>query len=238
MRILMIGPPGAGKGTQGALIAARFGIPRIVVGDLLRDQVARRTNLGLAVGSHLGRGELVPDELVLCIVRQALIAARAAGGGYVFDGVPRTMAQARAAYKIAVELGMTADVAVYLRAGDKELTGRLLARAAVEHRSDDTEEVIRRRLELYHQVTQPIIAWYSRRGILVSVDAMRPAGEVGREILAALELKRPPADPTRRARVQRQVNLTGLEKPSAARPQRWLVTAPGRCCRTPRSAAR
>jgi adenylate kinase len=209
MRVLMIGPPGSGKGTQGALIAAHFDIPRIVVGDLLRDQVARRTDLGLAVHGHLGRGELVPDELVLCIVRQALIAARAAGGGYVFDGVPRTMAQ-RAAYKIAVELGMTADVAVYLRAGDKVLIGRLLARAAVEHRSDDTEEVIRRRLQLYHQVTQPIIAWYSRRGILVSVDATRPAGEVGREILAALELKRPPAGHVR-ARVQRQVNLTGLE---------------------------
>jgi adenylate kinase len=210
MRILMLGPPGAGKGTQGALIAAHFDIPRIVVGDLLRDQVARRTDLGLAVGSRLGRGELVPDELVLCIVRQALIAARAAGGGYVFDGAPRTMAQARAAYKIAVELGMTADVAVYLRAGDKELIRRLLARAAVEHRSDDTEAVIRRRLELYHQVTQPIIAWYSRRGILVPVDAMRPAGEVGGEILAALALKRPPAGYVR-ARVQRQVNLTGLE---------------------------
>jgi len=210
MRILMIGPPGAGKGTQGALIAAHFDIPRIVVGDLLRDQVARGTDVGLAVDSHLGRGELVPDELVLCIVRQALIAARAAGGGYVFDGVPRTMAQARAAYKIAVELGMTANVAVYLRADDKELIGRLLARAAVEHRSDDTEEVIRRRLQLYHQVTQPIIAWYSRRGILVSVDAMRPAGQVGREILAALALKRPPAGHVR-ARVQRQVNLTGLE---------------------------
>jgi len=210
MRILMIGPPGAGKGTQGALIAAHFHIPRIVVGDLLRDQVARRTDLGLAVHSHLGRGELVPDEIMLCIVRQALIAARAAGGEYVFDGVPRTMAQARAAYKLAVELGMTANVAVYLRADDKELIRRLLARAALEHRSDDTEAVIRHRLELYHQVTQPIIAWYSRRGILVSVDAMRPVGEVGREIVAALELKCPPVGRVR-ARVQRQVSLTGLE---------------------------
>ncbi len=212
MRIGMIGPPGAGKGTQGALIAARFGIPRVVVGDLLRDQVARRTGLGRAVGGHLGRGELVADELVLCIVGQALIAARAAGGGYVFDGVPRAMAQARAAYKIAVEPGMTADVAVYLRAGDKELIGRLLARVGVEHRSDDTEAVIGRRLELYHQVTQPIIAWYSRRGILVPVDAMRPAGQVGRDILAALEVKRPPAGHVR-ARAQRQVSLTGLAAP-------------------------
>jgi adenylate kinase len=208
MRILMIGPPGSGKGTQGALIADHFGIPRIVVGDLLRDHVARRTDLGQAVHRHLGRGELVPDDILLCIVRQALSAAQAAGGGYVFDGVPRTMAQAQAAYKIAVELGMNANVAVHLRADDTELTRRLLARAAVEHRSDDTEQVIRHRLQLYQQVTQPITAWYSRRGILVSVDAMRPAGEVGRDILAALESRRPPADHIR-AKV-RPVDLTGL----------------------------
>jgi adenylate kinase len=209
MRILMIGPPGAGKGTQGALIAAHFDIPRIVVGDLLRDHVARRTDLGRAVHRHLGRGELVPDEIMLCVVRQALIAARAAGGGYVFDGVPRSMAQARAAYKIAVELGMSADVAVHLRAGADELTRRLLARAALEHRSDDTEQVIRHRLELYQQVTEPIVGWYSRRGILVSVDAMRPVGEVGREILAALELMRPRAGRVL-ASARRPVDLTRL----------------------------
>src|SRR5258707_9983900 len=101
------------------------------------------------------------------------------------------MAQARAAYKIAVELGMSADVAVHLRAGDNELMRRLLARAALEHRSDDIAEVIRHRLELYHQGTQPIVAWYGRRGLLVSVDAMRPAGQVSREVIAALELMRP-----------------------------------------------
>jgi adenylate kinase len=209
MRIVMIGPPGAGKGTQGALISAHFDIPRIVVGDLLRDHVARRTDLGRAVHRHLSRGELVPDEIMLCIIRQALIAAGDAGGGYVFDGIPRTMAQARAAYKIAVELGMTANAAVHLSASDEELIRRLLARAALEHRSDDTEQVIRHRLELYHQVTQPITAWYSRRGILVSVDAMRPAEEVGQEILAALESKRPPDDQVR-GRVRRMVDLTGL----------------------------
>ncbi len=212
MRILMIGPPGAGKGTQGALIAARFGIPRIAVGDLLRDHVARRTDLGRAVDAHLRRGELVPEEILLCIVRQAMIAARAAGGGYVFDGVPRTMAQARAGYKIAVELGMSADVAVHLRAGDTELTRRLLARAALEHRSDDTEEVIRHRLELYQQETEPILAWYAQRGILMSVDAMRPAGEVGTEIVAALELMRPLAGQIP-ARVRPPVDLTRLGAP-------------------------
>jgi adenylate kinase len=194
MRVLMIAPPGAGKGTQSELIAAHFGIPHIATGELLRDHVARRTSLGLAVQEYLNRGELVPDQIVLDMVREALIAAKAAGGGYVLDGIPRNMRQARAAYLIARELGMTADVALYLDANDAEVTRRLLARAALEHRSDDTAEVIAQRLALYHQVTSPIIGWYRDRGILVSVDAMRPARQVGRDILIALEEIRPHLD--------------------------------------------
>jgi adenylate kinase len=187
----MIAPPGAGKGTQGALIAAHFNIPHIATGELLRDHVARQTALGQSVQAYLDRGELVPDEIVLGMVREAMIAAKAAGGGYVLDGIPRNMKQARAAYEIGRELGMTADVALHLQADDAELTRRLLARAALEHRSDDTAEVIAQRLALYHEVTSPIVAWYRDRGILVSVDAMRSADEVGREILVALEAMRP-----------------------------------------------
>src|SRR3989475_5685986 len=149
--------PGRGQGTQGALIAAHFDIPHIATGELLRDHVARRTDLGLAVQEYLDRGELVPDQVVLDIAREALVAAKAAGGGYVLDGIPRNLEQARAAYLIARELGMTADVALHLDAGDAEVTRRLLARAALEHRSDDTAEVIAQRLALYHQVTSPII---------------------------------------------------------------------------------
>ena len=187
MRVLMIAPPGAGKGTQGALIAAHFDIPHIATGELLRDHVARRTALGQAVQTYLDRGELVPDQVVLDMVREARVATRAAGGGFVLDGIPRNIEQARAAYEIGLELGMTADVALHLDADDAEVTRRLLARAALEHRSDDTAEVIAQRLALYHQVTSPIIAWYRDRGILVSVDAMRPAQQVGREILADLD---------------------------------------------------
>jgi adenylate kinase len=187
MRVLMIAPPGAGKGTQGALIAAHFGIAHIATGDLLRDHVARQTSLGLAVREYLDRGELVPDQVVLDMVRAALVEAKAGGGGYVLDGIPRNMEQARAAYLIGRGLGMTADVALHLDADDAEVTRRLLARAALEHRSDDTAEVIGQRLALYHQVTAPIIDWYRQRGILVTVDAMRPAQQVGREIIAALD---------------------------------------------------
>ena len=191
MRVLMIAPPGAGKGTQGALVAAHFDIPHIATGELLRDHVARRTALGQAVQAYLDRGELVPDQVVLDMVREAMVAAKAAGGGYVLDGIPRNMQQARATYLIARELGMTADVALHLQADDAELIRRLLARASLEHRSDDTPDIITQRLALYHEVTSPIISWYRDRGILVSVDAMRSARQVGREILAALEAMRP-----------------------------------------------
>jgi len=194
MRVLMIAPPGAGKGTQGALIAAHFDVPHIATGDLLRDHVARQTDLGRAVRQHLERGELVPDEIVLDMVREAAVAAKAAGGGYVLDGVPRNMTQARALYLMGRELGMTAHVALHLAAADRELMRRLLARAALEGRSDDTEEVIRQRLKLYHDVTHPIVSWYGERGILLSVDAMRPVEQVAREILTALEAMRPVVD--------------------------------------------
>jgi len=129
----------------------------------------------------------VPDEIVLDTVREAAVAAKQGGGGYVLDGVPRNIAQARALYLLGRDLEMTADVALHLKADDHELMRRLLARAAVEGRSDDTEEVIRQRLELYRQVTHPILAWYRERGILLSVDAMRPVELVSREILSSLE---------------------------------------------------
>ena len=209
MRVLLVAPPGAGKGTQGALIATHFGIPHIATGDLLRDHVARRTALGRAVQEHLDRGELVPDEFVLDMVRDAMIAAKQSGGGYVLDGMPRNIDQARALYEIGRSLGMTANVALHLKADDEELTRRLLARAALERRSDDTEEVIRRRLAIYHEVTHPIVDWYAQRGILVSVDAVRPVEQVARQILTALEAMRPLVDHVPE-HVRQSVDLTGL----------------------------
>jgi adenylate kinase len=210
MRVLMIAPPGAGKGTQGALIAAHFDIPHIATGELLRDHVARRTALGLAVQEYLDRGELVPDQVVLDMVREELVTAKEAGGGFVLDGIPRNMQQARALYLIGRELGMIADVALHLQADDEELMRRLLARAALEHRSDDTADIIGQRLAVYDAVTSPIVAWYRDRGILVSVDAMRSAHQVGREILTALEAMRPFLDHVP-GQVGHSVDLTSLE---------------------------
>jgi adenylate kinase len=209
MRVLLVAPPGAGKGTQGALIATHFDIPHIATGDLLRDHVARRTELGRAVQDRLDRGELVPDDVVLNMVRAAFLEAKRSGGGYVLDGMPRNMEQARALYGIGLSLGMTANVALHLKADDEELTRRLLARAALERRSDDTEQVIRRRLALYREVTHPIVDWYAERGILVSVDAVRPVERVARQILTALEAMRPLIDHVPE-HARRSVDLTGL----------------------------
>jgi adenylate kinase len=209
MRVLLVAPPGAGKGTQGALIATHFGIPHIATGDLLRDHVARRTALGRAVQDRLDRGELVPDEVVLDMVRTAFVEAKHGGGGYVLDGMPRNMAQARALYQVGLSLEMTANVALHLQADDEELTRRLLARAALERRSDDSEQVIRRRLALYREVTHPIVDWYAERGILVSVDAVQPVQRVARQILTALEAMRPLIDHVPE-HARRSVDLTGL----------------------------
>ncbi|MCW2616685.1 MAG: adenylate kinase [Frankiales bacterium] len=207
MKVLMIAPPGAGKGTQGVVIAGHFGIPHIATGDLLRDHVARATPLGQQVQHLLDRGELVPDEIVLEMVREAMEQAR--GAGYVIDGIPRTMEQARRLYEIGLELDMTADVALHLQVEDAELVRRLSQRGAEQGRSDDEEDVVRRRLELYYEVTHPILEWYGERGILVTVDAMRPADQVGRHILTALEVMKQMTEGNRDL-PRRPVDLSGL----------------------------
>ena len=183
----MIAPPGAGKGTPGEIIANHFGVPHIATGDLLRDHVARNTELGRAVAERLNRGELVPDDVVLKMVRLAFVDVARTGRGYVLDGLPRTIEQAHATYRMAKELGVTADVALHLEVDDAEVTRRLLARAVLEGRTDDTAEVIARRLALYHDVTSPILEWYAERGILITIDSSRPVAVVAREVLAALE---------------------------------------------------
>ncbi|GAA4256931.1 adenylate kinase [Dactylosporangium darangshiense] len=196
MRLVIIAPPGAGKGTQSARIAAHYGIPHIAVGTLLRSHVELDTRLGRSVRGYMDRGALVPDRIVLKMVRQALADAKANRVGYVLDGFPRTRSQARAAYTAASELEMTADVALHLQVDDAEAVRRMLARAAVEHRPDDAEPVIRRRLALYHQMTQPVLDGYAERGILRSVDGTGTPEEVTASVLELLDQVQanPPVD--------------------------------------------
>ena len=188
IRVVLLAPPGAGKGTQGAIIANHFGVAHIATGDLLRSHIAHETSLGLAVRDILARGDLVPDNIVLEMLRDALADAKRKNGGYVIDGIPRTMEQALATFQIATQLDMTADVALCLDVDDDELTHRLLARATVEHRTDDSPKVIAKRLELYHQVTAPLLGWFEERGILITIDGTPPIEVVTAEILATLEI--------------------------------------------------
>jgi adenylate kinase len=184
----MIAPPGAGKGTQGERIADHYGARHISTGDLLREQVSRDSELGKKVKSFVSSGELVPDEVVLEIVREAIEeASRTEKRGYVLDGIPRTIQQARDLYVLARDLDMTANAALHLRVSDGEIIRRLLSRAAAQGRADDTEEVIRRRLEIYREVTEPILAWYAERQILVTVDGEGPTQHITRKIFAAFD---------------------------------------------------
>jgi adenylate kinase len=185
MRVLLIGPPGAGKGTQATRIAAHFDLARIATGDLLREEVAAGSELGQAAKAAIDRGDLVPDELVIAMTRDRMVEANAEGG-YVLDGYPRTLAQAEEAYRWAESRGVPFDLALYFEIGEEELFARLAGRARQEHRSDDTERVVRHRLEVFAAQTLPLVGYYRRRGILVAVDAVGPVDAITERIFAEL----------------------------------------------------
>jgi len=182
VRILLIGAPGSGKGTQAAAIAERFGITHISSGDLLRKHVTEQTSIGKVAKEYLSRGDLVPDAVVADMLRKPVVAATEAGG-YVLDGFPRTVAQAEAAYETARGLGVAVEVAVYLEVPASELTRRLLARG---RGTDDTPEVIAHRLEVFEQKTRPMLAYYADREELITVNGARPVAEVSWSIAVQL----------------------------------------------------
>ena len=190
MRVIMLAPPGAGKGTQGERIADKYGATHISSGDIFRDEVARKTPIGKELSGYLDRGDLVPDDLVLRLVLGRVVTAARESGGYVLDGFPRTLEQAEAAADIGREANVSAQAVVYLDAPADVLIGRLTGRG--EQRSDDSAAVARHRLEVYAEHTQPLVDYYAARGILVKIDAAPPVDEVSRDIFAALDrLNRP-----------------------------------------------
>ena len=184
--ILLLGPQGAGKGTQGRLIAAEYGIPHVATGDMLRDAIARGTELGRQAQPVLDAGELVPDQLMGALIRERL-GADDAREGFVLDGFPRTMAQAEALDETLHEISRELDVVFEFQLPDEVGRERMLKRAAEEGRTDDTPEAIARRLALYHQETEPLVEHYRARNNVVGIHADRPVGEVFREIQQALE---------------------------------------------------
>jgi len=184
-RFLLIGPPGAGKGTQAALLANAYSIPAISTGDIFRENVRNETELGLQVKSIMARGEYVPDSLTNELIRDRLAEADAEAG-FLLDGYPRTNDQVNELDDILSAQHRILDAVVLLIADSDELVRRLLKRAQEQDRPDDTEEVIRHRQELYLAETQPLIEIYSSRSLVVEIDGLGQVGEVTERILNAL----------------------------------------------------
>jgi len=186
MNILLLGPQGSGKGTQAKRISAEYGVPQIATGDMLRAAIASDTPLGLQVKPILERGELVPDGLMIDLIRERLEEPDAAEG-FVLDGFPRTTPQADALDSMLREIARELTVVFALQVSDEICIERLLKRAREERRTDDTPDAIRTRLLLYHRETEPLIEHYRTQGVLIPVHADGSPNEVFAEIQAALE---------------------------------------------------
>ena len=184
-RMVLLGPPGAGKGTQAARIGERLGIPAISTGDIFRAHVAGSTELGRRARAYMDKGEYVPDSVTNAMVADRLTEDDAASG-FLLDGYPRTAAQVDALDDMLSERGEALDVVVEITADADAVVERLLGRASEQGRADDTEPVIRRRLEVYAEATAPLAAIYEGRGLLLRVDGMGGIDEVTDRIMAAL----------------------------------------------------
>ena len=186
LNVLLLGPQGAGKGTQGKLIAAEYGVPHIATGDMLRAAMADGTELGRRVKPIYDAGELVPDGIMIALIRERL-AADDAAGGFVLDGFPRTTPQADALDAMLEEIERPLTVVFEFQLPEQVAIERLRGRAQQEGRPDDTPEAIRKRLDLYREQTEPLVEYYRARGILVGIPAEPPVAEVFAEIQRALE---------------------------------------------------
>ena len=186
IRILLIGPPGAGKGTQAALLAKHFGIPAISTGDIFRENVRNETPLGLEAKAFMDRGEYVPDTLTNALVRDRLNQDDAAAG-FLLDGYPRTIDQVQELDDILEETEAKLDVVVQLTADAEELLRRLSGRAQEQGRSDDTPDVIKRRLDVYEEQTAPLIDIYASRSLVAKVNGLGEIGDVTNRIIEILD---------------------------------------------------
>ncbi len=182
-----MGPPGAGKGTQAKYVAEHFGIPAISTGDIFRANVTNGTELGVKAKKYMDAGEYVPDEITNLMVRNR-IDEPDAEPGFLLDGYPRTLAQVEELDGMIAHTGHRLDAVVVLTVDSEEVVQRLLQRAEKEGRADDTEEVIRRRQEIYLEETEPLITVYKQRGIVHEIDGMGEVEEVTKRIFEALDV--------------------------------------------------
>ncbi len=213
MRMILFGPPGVGKGTQAAMLSEELGIPHISTGNMLREAVARGTELGLKAKSIMEAGQLVPDRIMIAIVKEVLASPKAAGG-FILDGFPRTLEQARTLSRIFAELKLEDIIVVNLEADDEEIVRRLSSRLVCQkdgrvyntemdgvtkgspcpdcgspliQRDDDREETVRKRLRVYHSTTEPVIEYYKNTANVVTVDGSASVDMVQREIKMMLK---------------------------------------------------
>jgi adenylate kinase len=187
MRLILLGPPGAGKGTQAKILVDAYGIPQLSTGDILRAAIAAKTPLGLEAKAIVDRGDLVSDTIVNGIVSERL-DAEDCKRGFILDGFPRTIAQAEALDQMLADKGIALDAVIEIKAEADELVKRVVNRAKESGgaRADDNEEVLRKRLGVYSVQTAPLVAYYSGRGMLKPVDGMAPVNDVTAAIKSAL----------------------------------------------------
>jgi adenylate kinase len=187
-RLLLIGPPGAGKGTQAVILASTYKVPAISTGDIFRSNVANETELGLQVKAIMAAGEYVPDSLTNAVVANRLAEADAQVG-FLLDGYPRTTDQVNELDHMLETQSSALDVVVVIKADTDEVVSRLLKRAVVDGRTDDTEDVIRHRLALYEEQTAPLVALYEKKNLVVTVDGLGAVADVTARIISALSAR-------------------------------------------------
>jgi adenylate kinase len=189
MRVLLVAPPGAGKGTQAEKLASHYGVVHLSSGERLRHEVNAETELGEAASEYLQRGDLVPDDLIFEMMMGPVLEA-SRHGGYVLDGFPRNLRQAEAAYQTAQQdAQIELQAVIRLDVSGEELTRRLLARAQIEGRSDDSEEVIAHRFQVYATETEPLLAFYRGRGLVVEINGEQDEERVFADIVRSFTIR-------------------------------------------------
>jgi adenylate kinase len=184
--IILVGPPGAGKGTQAKLLQERFDLPQVSTGDLFRYNLQNETDLGKLARTYMDRGELVPDEVTVAMVKARLSQDDCAGGA-ILDGFPRTLAQAEALDELLADLGGKIDVVPSIDVPQDVLVERLLKRAILEGRADDNEETIRTRMQVYEDQTKPLLDYYGEKGLVVPVDGQQAIDEVQEDLAKVID---------------------------------------------------